>query len=201
MVERADGGREKQDKTMKLNHKSKNVRAFTLVEILVVVSIMLLLLELVIGLSSRVKEKAEESRLTAELAAIELALENYKAAIGNYPPSSPWGNTTYPGTNWSGQGGQVNQLYKDLVDDPLKAKNRPFLPDIKESGHLDDTLVAPTPDRHSSDDEAKAKWYYNSFDPKFNKNSYDLWVEFGGWGDDGERGTADDILRVISNWE
>jgi len=186
---------------MKLNRKSKNVRAFTLVEILVVVSIMLLLLTLVIGLSSRVKGKAEESRLAAELAAIELALENHKAAEGYYPPSSPWGNTTYPGKNWSGQGGQTNRLYKDLVDGPLNAKKRPFLPDVKESGHLGDALLASTPNRHSEDDEAKAKWYYNSFDPKYNKNSYDLWVEFGGWGDDGERGTADDILKVISNWE
>ena len=186
---------------MRQKRKSKSVRAFTLVEILAVVSIMLLLLALVIGLNSRGKEKAEESRLTTELAAIELALENYKAANGNYPPSNPWGQTSYPGKNWAGQGGQINMLYRNLVEQPLTAKKRPFLPDIKESGHLGDALLASTPNKHSEDDEAKAKWYYNSFDPKYNKNSYDLWVEFGGWGDDGERGTADDILKVISNWE
>ena len=75
---------------MKLS-KAKDTRyAFTIVEVLAVISIMALLAALVIGLQGRVKGKAEESRLMTEMAGIELALENYKAVNGNYPPSNPW---------------------------------------------------------------------------------------------------------------
>ena len=66
---------------MKLS-KAQNTRyAFTIVEVLAVISIMALLAALVIGLQGRVKGKAEESRLLTEMAGIELALENYKLML------------------------------------------------------------------------------------------------------------------------
>ena len=126
---------------MKLS-KAQNTRyAFTIVEVLAVISIMALLAALVIGLQGRVKGKAEESRLLTEMAGIELALENYKAANGNYPPSNPWGSKAYPVADWSGAAGQDNQLYLHLVGLPTSQQKKPFLPDVKEERHQGNVLT------------------------------------------------------------
>ena len=184
---------------MKLS-KAQNTRyAFTIVEVLAVISIIALLAALVIGLQGRVKGKAEESRLLTEMAGIELALENYKAANGNYPPSNPWGSKAYPVADWSGAAGQDNQLYLHLVGLPTSQQKKPFLPDVKEERHQGNVLLASVTDGRVSGQSAK--WYYNAYDPKYNKGSFDLWVEYGDWGEDGQQGTSDDIVKVISNWD
>ena len=134
-----------------------------------------------------------------ELAAIELALENYKTANGNYPPSAPWAATAYPVTDWSGAAGQDNQLYLHLVALPTSQQKKPFMPDVKEDRYRGNILLASVNDGRISGQSAK--WYYNSYDPKYNKGSFDLWVEYGDWGEDGQQGTSDDIVKVISNWE
>ena len=43
-------------------------------------------------------------------------------------------------------------------------------------------------------------WCYNSYDPKYNKNRFDLWVEYGDYGKDGNPNTDDDMVKIISNW-
>lgn len=60
-------------------------RAFTVVEILVVMTIILVLAGLVLATSSYVHNKGARSRAEAEIAAISAALENYKADNGVYP--------------------------------------------------------------------------------------------------------------------
>lgn len=62
--------------------------AFTIVEILVVMSIILVLAGLVLATSSYVHNKGARSRAEAEIAAISAALENYKADNGAYPSDS-----------------------------------------------------------------------------------------------------------------
>ena len=111
---------------MKLNKRKMGQRGFTLVEVLAVVSIAALLLAMVIGLQSRVQQKAIESRLKTELAAIELALENYKGDKGFYPHSpSDWKDVgNYPSVNWGGSGLPPNNLYKVLVEERLDQKKR-----------------------------------------------------------------------------
>ncbi len=74
-------------------------RGFTLVEILVVIVIVGILLAMSLGLHGRVKSKQIESRLLTEMAAIELALEGYKAKNGQYPASDPW-SVNYPSVKW-----------------------------------------------------------------------------------------------------
>src|SRR5437763_6047991 len=59
--------------------------AFTIVEILVVMTIILVLAGLVLATSSYVHNKGARSRAEAEIAAISAALENYKADNGVYP--------------------------------------------------------------------------------------------------------------------
>lgn len=62
--------------------------AFTIVELLVVMAIILVLAGLILGTSSYVHNKGARSRAEAEIAAMSAALENYKADNGAYPTSA-----------------------------------------------------------------------------------------------------------------
>ncbi|MEY2551737.1 MAG: ral secretion pathway protein [Verrucomicrobiota bacterium] len=59
--------------------------AFTLIELLIVMAIILVLAGLILATSSYVNKKGQRSRAEAEIAAISAALENYKADNGVYP--------------------------------------------------------------------------------------------------------------------
>ena len=158
-----------------------------------VMAIAALLLAMVLGLHGRVKAKQVESKLQVEMVAIELALENYKAKHGQYPVSKSWAGISYPLKDWKGRRhASPNLLYKQLC----KNDGSPFLPDIKNSQSAGDALLSSAP----ADGGGLAKWNFNSFDPIYNKNTYDLWVEIGDFGKDGKSGTPDDIVKVISNW-
>jgi len=67
------------------SHDFRPIPAFTIVEILVVLAIILTLAGLVLAASSYVRNKGARSRAEAEIAAISAALENYKADNGIYP--------------------------------------------------------------------------------------------------------------------
>ncbi len=234
---------------MRLIQRQNKVRGFTLTEILVVMVIAGILLALTLGLYGRVKSKQVESRLKTEMAAIELALENYKAEKGVYPSSVSW-DVPYPRQGWGGPVAMdnneslpdfpfgrpwANRLYKHLCP----SQGRQFLPEGRNStddnnrtdpdapvpGDPDydpDKVLIPGnyyPDKggyHDPDNPDNprillssapdvvqgklAKWHYNSLNPKYNKNSYDLWVEYGDYGEDGNPGGGDDVIKVISNW-
>jgi type II secretory pathway pseudopilin PulG len=59
--------------------------AFTILELLVVISILVALAALVLATAGYVQKKAARSRAESELAAISAALESYKADNGIYP--------------------------------------------------------------------------------------------------------------------
>lgn len=67
-----------------LRRAARVARAFTVVELLVVMAIILVLAGLVLGTSSYVHNKGARSRAEAEIAAMSAALENYKADNGSY---------------------------------------------------------------------------------------------------------------------
>ncbi len=62
--------------------------AFTIVEVLVVMAIILVLAGLILATSSYVHNKGARSRAEAQIAAMSAALENYKADNGIYPANS-----------------------------------------------------------------------------------------------------------------
>jgi len=59
--------------------------AFTVVELLIVMTIILILAGLILATSGYVQEKGKRSRTEAEIAALSAALESYKADNGIYP--------------------------------------------------------------------------------------------------------------------
>ena len=82
-------------------NRIRRVRAFTIVELLVVISIIALLASLTVGLSSIASRKSKESRMQGELNKLVTAIESYHAAIGSYPRDNPFTPA-------------VNQLYYEL---------------------------------------------------------------------------------------
>ena len=59
--------------------------AFTIIELLVVISIIIILAGLILSTVGYVQKKGARSRAEAEIAAISAALESYKADNGIYP--------------------------------------------------------------------------------------------------------------------
>src|SRR3954470_15205988 len=66
----------------------KRTRAFTIVELLIVMAIMIVLAGLILATTGYVQKKGYRSRAEAEIAAISAALESYKADNGAYPRST-----------------------------------------------------------------------------------------------------------------
>ena len=75
----------------------KRRAAFTIIELLIVMAIILVLAGLILATSNYVQKKGYRSRAEAEIAAISAALENYKADNGVYPSTSDT-NTLKPNT-------------------------------------------------------------------------------------------------------
>ena len=67
--------------------------SFTVVELLIVITIILVLAGLILATSGYVQTKGKRSRADAEIAAISAALENYKADNGIYPTDTANGTT------------------------------------------------------------------------------------------------------------
>jgi general secretion pathway protein G len=65
--------------------KSTSTHGFTLMELLVVITIIAILAGLVLQTAGYVQKKAARSRAEAEIAALSAALESYKADMGDYP--------------------------------------------------------------------------------------------------------------------
>jgi prepilin-type N-terminal cleavage/methylation domain-containing protein len=63
-------------------------RAFTLLELLTVIAIIGVLAGFVVGLAPLAAGRMRESRLRSELASLVMAIENYKAKFGVYPPDN-----------------------------------------------------------------------------------------------------------------
>ena len=67
---------------------SRAAQAFTLVELLVVISIIAVLAGLVVGIAPSASRRMREARVRAELEGLIGAIEAYKARYGVYPPDN-----------------------------------------------------------------------------------------------------------------
>lgn len=81
------------------NFEFGGVAAFTIIELLVVITLIIILAGLILSTVGYVQNKGARSRAEAEIAAISAALENYKADNGIYPTDSTKTETLDPAAN------------------------------------------------------------------------------------------------------
>jgi prepilin-type N-terminal cleavage/methylation domain-containing protein len=84
------------------HHASRFSRAFTLIELLIVISVIALLAGLTFPAVRAAKLSVTRARVRSEMIQIETAIERYKDKLGYYPPDNP--------NNWA-----RNQLYYELL--------------------------------------------------------------------------------------
>ncbi|MEP4079248.1 prepilin-type N-terminal cleavage/methylation domain-containing protein [Haloferula sp.] len=98
-----------------MNHfkrAKKNAKGFTLMELLVVVSIMVILAGLTLGVMSYVNQKQAMEQAKIQLGLLELALEDYNSEKGEYPA-----NTRSTGTRGSDE---IHRALFPMEDDDAK---------------------------------------------------------------------------------
>ena len=95
----------------------KTVRAFTIIELLIVMAIIVVLAGLILATSGYVQKKGYRSRAEAEIAALSAALENYKADNGVYPRDSVTDNLNPSTTSLADYNAASLKLYEDLSGD------------------------------------------------------------------------------------
>ena len=121
-------------------------RAFTLIELLIVMSIIIVLAGLVIATSGYVQEKSKRSRTEAEIAAISAALESYKADNGIYPTNPATealkANSTIGVSEYQDAG---KFLYIQLAGDPDGNPTTPNDGRNYMGGTLKPNMLSPTP--------------------------------------------------------
>jgi general secretion pathway protein G len=88
---------------MKTNSRS-NLSAFTLIELMAVITIIVILAGLVVGGLGFVSERQAKEKARVQLALLTKALEEYKLDTGSYPPTGNiTGNLTTNGSNNSSE--------------------------------------------------------------------------------------------------
>ena len=77
--------------------RAASKRAFTIIELMVVLAIMAVVAGLIVGLASVSGDNKKIKRTEAELAKLVTLIEQYKTKVGVYPPDNP--NTNFPQRN------------------------------------------------------------------------------------------------------
>jgi len=119
--------------------------AFTLIELIIVIGIIIVLAGLILATSGYVTKKGQRSRAEAEIAALSAALESYKADNGIYPRDAatdtlnPRGDldpgvgphpNTYEGASKALYGflSGDNSNFNGVIDTPQEQANKTYFP-------------------------------------------------------------------------
>jgi type II secretory pathway pseudopilin PulG len=108
---------------MGINSHRDNRAAFTILELLIVIAIIIILAGLILATSGYVQKKGARSRTEAEIAAISAALENYKADSGIYPRDTSTDNIN---ARQDGSAGLTYQSASKFLYGALSGDNENF---------------------------------------------------------------------------
>jgi prepilin-type N-terminal cleavage/methylation domain-containing protein len=108
------------DLTWRSHSLSRISDAFTLIELIVVIAVIVILVGLVLSTVGYVQKKAARSRAETEMAAISAACESYKADNGTYPRDATTSDTLDArGTiNMTNYQAAAQYLYGQIAGDP-----------------------------------------------------------------------------------
>ena len=180
-------------------------RGFTVVELLVVISIMGIIAALVVGLAGVASSRKNKSNVANQLAQLVTAIESYKSKVGYYPPDNPAGpginqlyyelsGTVYNPITWTFQDLDTNILSTNTiatyfgVDGFVNADEavRPLAPNFikafktNQRAAINATLppvyVLKVPVKGPNG--ALITWNYVSTSPTNNPGRFDLWADF-----------------------
>jgi type II secretory pathway pseudopilin PulG len=161
--------------------------AFTLIELIVVIAIIIVLAGLVLGTSGYVVNKGRRSRAEVEIAAISAALESYKADNAVYPRSAA-SDSLDARSNYNSSNYQVAcaDLYAQLTgdsdyDDVPDAGKRPYMAFKPNMKGLPDRSQPPNATNKTfiQDPFGNSYGYSTAYqnDPVTGYNpTYDLWT-------------------------
>ncbi len=168
----------------------KFVPAFTLIELLAVMTIIAILVGMVIGIAGYAQRKAARSQTEVEIKSLESAIEAFKLDQGFYPTSS----ATRSSSDFSVEKTNCWLLYRQVVLGS-NALSKPYLTtltakQIQSSGILT-YIIDPYGNPYN---------YYcrtDNLGSQTNKVSFDLWS----YGADGLSSAAADLIDDINNWK
>ncbi|MDQ6625908.1 MAG: type II secretion system GspH family protein [Verrucomicrobiota bacterium] len=143
-------------------------RSFTIIELLIVMSIIFVLAGLVLAASGYVQKKGYRSRAEAEIAAMSAALESYKADNGIYPGFSAG----------SGSGHALYQAFTGDGDDAIGGTNvSQGTPPSGAKSYITLRANMTTPPSPSSSTRVTDPWKfdYGYLSPGINNPTFDLW--------------------------
>jgi prepilin-type N-terminal cleavage/methylation domain-containing protein len=152
---------------------------FTLVELLVVISIIAILAGLLVYLLPGITEKKVRGRVKTELAMLVMALNTYKEKNGFYPPHNPDTNRPAP-LYYELTGTRPDPVALNLlgVVDTVNSNN--FCQGLKPSAYAPDpgqqsltNLVVP----YKGPNGDYNPWRYVSSNALHNPEGFDLWAE------------------------
>src|SRR3954466_12769220 len=108
-----------------IGHSSLRRRAaFTIMELLIVIAIIIVLAGLILATTGYVQKKGARSRAEAEIAAMSAACESYKADNGTYPYDASTNTLNATNTNSAGYSNASLALYKAISGDSDADTNR-----------------------------------------------------------------------------
>ncbi|MEO5720039.1 MAG: prepilin-type N-terminal cleavage/methylation domain-containing protein, partial [Chthoniobacterales bacterium] len=191
----------------RVEQNRRDTHAFTIIELLIVMAIIIVLAGLVIATSGYVQEKSKRSRTEAEIAAMSAALESYKADNGIYPTDLQKTEAVDPLTV-PVQPASSGYLYGELTGDknfdgtpePTNKTYLSFMPASLLRGNMSEPISASNPVSAIRDSYGDPYGYstMKAADPNapggYNP-TYDLWSAAGT-----EGATATDQLKWIKNW-
>jgi len=119
--------------------ENKNNRAFTIIELIVVIAIIVILAGIVVVGVNKFLKNARDSRRIADLQNIQKAIEMYRADKGYYPDQNDYGEKS---PNYQGPwGGGPDYSYFDQNSNGIN-----FLDPLVQEGYLPASVIDPIND-------------------------------------------------------